>query len=83
MDILSILQKQKQEIDDYEVNITAEREEGAVPSLFTNIHIEFVFKGNIDQAKLERAISLSMDKYCSVTKIMEKTANITHSYKLN
>ena len=83
MDVISILTKQKQVIDDYEVNITAERTEDQTPNLFSNIHVEFVFKGDINEAKLERAISLSMDKYCSVTKIIEKTATITYSHKLN
>ena len=83
MDVISILTKQKQVIDDYEVNITAERTEDQTPNLFSNIHVEFVFKGDINETKLERAIALSMDKYCSVTKIIEKTATITYSHKLN
>ena len=82
MDVLNILYKQKQEVVDYEVNIEADREEDAVPSLFTNIHVEFVLKGNIDQKKADRAAKLSMEKYCSVTKILEKTAKITHSVKI-
>ena len=83
MDVISILTKQKQVIDDYEVNITAERTEDQTPNLFSSIHVEFVFKGDINETKLERAIALSMDKYCSVTKIIEKTATITYSHKLN
>lgn len=83
MDVLSILSKQKQVVEDYQVNITAERTEDQTPNLFSKIHIEFVFKGTINEAKLERAIALSMEKYCSVTKIMEKTADITYSHKLN
>ncbi len=83
MDVISILTKQKQVIDDYEVNITAERTEDQTPNLFSKIHVEFVFKGEINETKLVRAIALSMDKYCSVTKIMEKSATITYSHKLN
>ncbi len=82
MDIISILQKQKQVIDDYDVNITAERDADNTPSLFTKIHVEFIIKGDVNPKKAERAVQLSMDKYCSVTKIMEKTAEITHSLKL-
>lgn len=83
MDVLSILTKQRVVVDDYEVNITAERDTDNVPSLFTNIHVEFVFKGQVDRAKAERAVNLSMDKYCSVTKILEKSAEITHSIVIN
>lgn len=83
MDVISILQKQKQVITDYTVNIEAERDAVNTPSLFTNIHVEFVIKGDVDPKKLERAVNLSMEKYCSVTKILEKTATITHSITLN
>ena len=79
MDILSILYKQKQEVDDYEVIINADRDAENVPSLFTDIHIEFILKGNVDEQKAQRAAQLSMEKYCSVTKILEKTARITYS----
>lgn len=82
MDILSILAKQKIVVEDYEVNIKADRDPDNVPSLFTNIHVEFILKGQIDEKKAERAVNLSMEKYCSVTKILEKTANITHSFKI-
>lgn len=83
MDVLSILNKQKVVLDDYKVNISAKRDEENTPALFTDIHVEFIFTGDVDLAKAERAVKLSMEKYCSVTKIMEKTANITHSIVIN
>ena len=83
MDILNILKKQKVVVDKYEVEIDAQRDEENTPSLFTNIHVVFKLWGDIDPKKAERAASLSMDKYCSVTKILEKTANITYEIKLN
>lgn len=82
MDVISILQKQKQEITDYSVDIHAERDEENIPSLFTNIHVKFIITGKVDLKKAEKAVQLSMDKYCSVTKILEKTANITHSVEV-
>lgn len=83
MDVISILQKQKQVIDDYKVTVDGEREEGVIPSLFKDIHVRFDFTGDLDEKKIRRAISLSMEKYCSVTKTLEKTATITSSYTLN
>jgi uncharacterized OsmC-like protein len=83
MDVISILNKQKQEIIDYDVIVEADRDTDSTPSLFSHIRIEFIFTGNVDQKKAERAVKLSMDKYCSVTKIMEKTATITHSVTIN
>lgn len=83
MDVLSILTKQKVVLDDYKVNITSKRDEENTPALFTDIHVEFIFTGDVDPKKAERAVNLSMEKYCSVTKIMEKTATITHSIVIN
>jgi putative redox protein len=81
IDVLSILRKQKIEPADFRIKISAEREKDATPSLFTDIHLKFIFKGPIDESKAKRAIELSMDKYCSVAKTLEKTAKIT--YELN
>jgi|688.fasta_scaffold666700_1 putative redox protein len=83
MDVLSILRKQKQDILDYKVVLKGDREKEGDVSLFRNIHIKFVFKGNnLDPDKVERAIKLSMEKYCSVTKTLEPTAKITTSFEL-
>jgi putative redox protein len=82
IDVISILQKQRQEITDYHVTIEAEREKDKIPALFTTVHLHFALKGNLDKEKVERAIALSVDKYCSVVKIMEKTAVITHSFSI-
>ncbi len=83
MDLLSILKKQRQHVVDYEVKIKADRDQENTPSLFTDIHVQFILKGEIDEAKARRAVNLSMEKYCSVTKILEKTANITYDIVLN
>lgn len=83
MDVLSILYKQKQEITHFSVDVDGEREQGVIPALYRNIHITFHFEGKIDPPKIERAIELSMTKYCSVAKTLEPTAVITTSYTLN
>lgn len=83
IDVLSVLKKKRQIVEDYDVEVTAEREEGKVPSLFTNIHIKYKLRGDLDPEKVKRAIELSADKYCSVSKILEKTANITWDFTIN
>lgn len=83
IDVISILKKQRQEVDDYDVVVTAEREKDKVPSLFTSIHVKFILTGKIEKEKLEHAIKLSLEKYCSVSKMLEKTAPITYSYTIN
>lgn len=84
MDILSILKKKKQELETFSVFVGGDRDEDKVPSLFKTIHVRFEFGGtDIEEKKVRRAIELSMGKYCSVTKTLEKTAIITSSYKIN
>lgn len=82
IDIISILKKQRQTIESFEVVVDAEREEGKVPSLFKNVHLHYKLTGQLDKKKVEKAIYLSLDKYCSVVKILEKTAKITHTYEI-
>ena len=82
IDIISILKKQKQELKDIKISVTAEREKDAVPSLFTEVHAHFKLYGNLDEDKVKKAVSLSVEKYCSVAKTLEKTARITYSYEI-
>lgn len=82
MDVLDILKKQRQIVEDYRVEVTAEREKDKTPALFTDIHLHYHLKGDLDKKKVERAIRLSMETYCSVTKIVEKTARITYEYTI-
>lgn len=64
-DLTTILQKQRQEIDDIQVEVRGERRE-EIPNIFTKIHISFTLKGKIDLQKAERAAELAVKKYCSV-----------------
>lgn len=82
IDVISILKKQKQPLEDIDIVVEGEREKDKVPSLFTDINVHFKLKGNLDPSKVEKAITLSMEKYCSVAKTLEKTAKITHSYEI-
>lgn len=85
IDIILILKKQKQVIESFDIEVDGEREaatsEGV--SLFRTIEVHFILKGNIEQNKAERAVQLSMEKYCSVTKTLEPTAKITHRVTIN
>jgi putative redox protein len=83
IDIVLILQKQRQVIEDMSISIEAERVANETPSLFKTIHVHYTFKGDLQIEKVARAIELSMEKYCSVTAILNKTAIITHSFSIN
>jgi putative redox protein len=66
IDVISILKKQRQEVVDYKMTISGEREKGKEPSLWKSINVEFHLYGNIDADKASRAVDLSINKYCSV-----------------
>ena len=81
-DVVSILHKSRQEIVDCEVELEAERAT-EVPKVFTRIHVHFIVSGrNLDPDKVERAINLSADKYCSASRMLEKSAKISHDFEI-
>jgi putative redox protein len=82
IDIITILKKQRQELKDLKVTMTGEREKDAIPSLYTDIHAHFRLFGNLDSDKVEKAVSLSVEKYCSVARTLEKTAKITYTFEI-
>ena len=65
MDVLYILRKQRQTVDELRVEVEGERAD-AVPAPFTRVHLRFVARGAIEDKKLARAVKLSVEKYCSV-----------------
>lgn len=82
IDVVSILKKQKQDLHDIKITVTGEREKDAVPSLYTEVHAHFRLFGQVDEDKAERAINLSVEKYCSVAKTLEAKAKITYSFEI-
>lgn len=82
IDILMILEKQKQQVDDFAVQVDAERAEDP-PRVFTDVQIHYTLTGDAQADKVRRAIDLSLETYCSVSKMVDKTATITYSFTLN
>jgi putative redox protein len=81
-DVVSILKKSRQAITDCEVKIDSDRAE-EIPKVFTRIHIHFIITGNsLDPVKVEKAVNLSADKYCSASKMLGKTAEMTHDFEI-
>ena len=82
VDVVSILKKTKQDFSSVDVQLTAERAETA-PRVFTKINLHFVVTGNnVSEKHLERAVSLSAEKYCSVALMLDKTVEITNSHEV-
>lgn len=82
IDVINILKKQRQPLNDIKVTVTGEREKDVVPSLFTEAHIHFKLFGDLDPEKAQKAVSLAVEKYCSVAKTLEKTAKVTYSVEI-
>jgi putative redox protein len=85
IDVLLILKKQRQVVENLKLVIEGERVkiEGTEMTPFRNINIHFIFKGDLDPRKVEKAIELSMEKYCSATAQLAATAEITHTLEIN
>jgi putative redox protein len=82
MDVISILQKKRQDVTGFEVLVHAERAT-EFPKVFTNIVIEYIVTGhNVEPAAVERSIELSATKYCPVQAMLNKACNITHKYSI-
>ncbi len=82
IDLLSILKKQRQTIDDVTIDITATRRTQPLPAIFETIQVVFHLTGDIDPARIDKALPLVADKYCSVYHILRPTADIQLSYTL-
>ncbi|HMJ68499.1 MAG TPA: OsmC family protein [Cyclobacteriaceae bacterium] len=82
IDIISILKKQRQPLEDIKITVTGDREKDAVPAPFIAAHIHFRLFGKLDTDKVQKAVSLSVEKYCSVAKTIEKTTKITYSFEI-
>ena len=81
-DVVEILEKSRQDVEDCVVELEAERAE-EIPKVFTKIVARYIVTGrNLDPKKVERAVLLSAETYCSATIMLGKTAEITHEIEI-
>lgn len=82
MDVISILRKKRQPVSGLEINVKGEKTED-YPKIYKEVHIEYVVKGKgVQKEAVERAIELSLTKYCSVGATLAKAGKITSSYRI-
>lgn len=82
MDVISILRKKRQDVTSYRVEVTGTTAE-EYPHVYTHIAIRHVIEGNaVSDGAVRRAIELSETKYCSVSAMLEKAAELTTSYEI-
>ena len=81
-DVVLILKRQRQNITDCQVELSAERAEDA-PKVFTKIHVHYVVTGKgLDEKKVSRAVDMTADKYCSVSIMLAQSVDVTHDFEI-
>ena len=81
-DVVMILKKARQPIDDCVIELSAERSE-EIPKVFTKIHVHYIVKGKgLSEKQVEKAINLTAEKYCSVSIMLAATAEVTHDFEI-
>lgn len=83
IDIVNMLTKQKEPLEDIKIKIHASRRDEEIPSIFKEITIHFELTGDLNSEKVERTLALTFDKYCSVGKILGHSATINYSYTIH
>lgn len=82
VDVVLILQRGREAVEDCECRVTAERAPED-PKVFTKIHLHFIVTGKgLSPQKVERAVQLSAEKYCSASIMMAKAAEVTHDFEV-
>lgn len=79
IDIVLILEKQRQKLEDLKVKVSGLREKVEQHSEYKKIHLEFHFYGQVKESKAKRAIDLSLEKYCSVSLYLKQTATFSYA----
>lgn len=80
MDVITILRKSRQDVTDCAIELEAERAD-TVPKVFTRIHVRYVVTGrSLSPERVQRAVELSAEKYCSVSMMLKATVAITHDF---
>lgn len=83
IDMVNVLTKQKEPLDDLKIRIRATRKDQEMPPIFDVINIHFELFGDLSIQKVERALALTFDKYCSVSNILGRSAELNFTYTIN
>jgi putative redox protein len=83
IDMVNVLSKQKEPLDDVKIKINATRKDEEMPPIFDVINIHFNLYGALNIQKVERALALTFDKYCSVSNILGRSATLNFTYTIH
>jgi putative redox protein len=82
IDVVELLKKMRQPLLHLEMETEGQRAQDQVPKIFTGIHLHYKLYGEVNPEKAEKAISMSIEKYCTVSKMIDRVAKITHSFEI-
>lgn len=82
IDVVEILKKQRQKLQDLRIAIRGERATDSTPSPFTSIDIHFTLVGDLDKSKVARAVRLAVDEYCSARATLSEKVEVNHSFEI-
>ena len=82
IDIHLILKKMRQPVEDLQIEVEAERVDD-IPAVFKNIFFHYHFKGNLKAEKVRKSIEMSLDKHCSVVKMLDHNVKIGYDFSIN
>lgn len=83
IDMVNVLSKQKEPLQDIRIRISATRREAEMPPVFDRISIHFDLTGPLNVQKVERALALTFEKYCSVSNILGRSATLNYTYTIH
>ncbi|MBB2145372.1 OsmC family peroxiredoxin [Pedobacter sp. LMG 31464] len=83
IDVVNVLTKQKEPLNDIKISIKATRRDEEMPPIFDVINIHFDLFGDLSTTKVERALQMTFEKYCSVSNILGRSATINFTYTIN
>lgn len=82
IDALGILEKQREPLENAVVEVSGDKQKKGTYSEFSTIHMHYIFEGKLDENKVRKALELSITKYCSVSKALEKTSRISYDFEI-
>jgi putative redox protein len=83
IDLVQILKKQRQPLEDLQIEVDGKRPEDTTPRPFKAISLKFKLFGELEESKVARAVELSVEKYCSVAATLDRDVDITHQHIIN
>lgn len=82
IDVVELLKKMRQPLEHLEIETEGHRAQDQVPKIFTGIHLHYKLYGDVQPEKAEKAIAMSIEKYCTISKMIDQVAKLTFSFEV-